>query len=308
MLEENKQKISENIVNIFDSLSYSEDYNFDIWITIIAFIITIFIAGYFYIKNKIRVQKTDWDDKKCNPLFMPFADTIKNNDSSKTETTDNFKECLNNVNYGIAMEVKSPIDAAMDIMLSIFGVLASGFSGVVNFITYLFSIIIQLFRVIIERLKVIVDNVRVQFIYIENFFQSIIGIITDIYYTITILIDSIKLSFSVISLTVLTGIVVPSIATLATLIVLTVIFGILAWVFGWWSPGFWVAYAFLLITLVVAAIFTAIVTYSWGYLSNFNQEIICQIDNCCDTNSNGYIPEDNRSDAIKSFCEKTFNN
>lgn len=306
MLEENKQEISKNIVNIFDKLSYSEDYNFDIWITIIAFIITIFIAGYFYIKNKIRVQKTNWDDEKCNPLFMPFADIIKNNDSSKTETTDNFKECLNNVNYGIAMEVKSPIDTAMDIMLSIFGVLSSGFSGVVNFITYLFSIIIQLFRVIIERLKVIVDNVRVQFIYIENFFQSIIGIIADIYYTITVLIDSIKLSFSVISLTILTAIVVPSIVSLSTLIVLTVVFGILAYVFGWWNFYFWIAYAVLLISLVVTAIFTAFVTYSWTYLSNFNEQIICQIDNCCDPDSSDYIRVDDRSSTIKAFCEKTF--
>jgi len=302
MLEENKQKISENIVNIFDSLSYSEDYNFDIWITIIAFIITIFIAGYFYIKNKIRVQKTKWDDEKCNPLFMPFADIIKNNDSSKTETTDNFKECLNNVNYGIAMEVKSPIDTAMDIMLSIFGVLASGFSGVVNFITYLFSIIIQLFRVIIERLKVIVDNVRVQFIYIENFFQSIIGIITDIYYTITVLIDSIKLSFSVISLTILTGIVVPSIATLAILVVLTSIYGVLAYLLGWWNIYFWFVFSFFLIALVISGIFTGITTYSWTYLSNFSQQTICQIDNCCDPNSSGY-----RSDYAESnYCKKTF--
>ena len=306
MIEENKQKISENIVNIFDSLSYSEDYNFDIWITIIAFIITIFIAGYFYIKNKIRVQKTHWDDEKCNPLFMPFADIIKNNDSSKTETTDNFKECLNNVNYGIAMEVKSPIDTAMDIMLSIFGVLASGFSGVVNFITYLFSIIIQLFRVIIERLKVIVDNVRVQFIYIENFFQSIIGIITDIYYTITVLIDSIKLSFSVISLTVLTGIVIPSIASLGTLIVLTFLFGILAWGFGWWNPIFWFIYSALLIALVVTAIFTGFVTYSYTYLGNFNQELICQINNCCDPDGGNYLPLDKRTPTINAFCEKTF--
>jgi hypothetical protein len=300
------EEIKQNIVNIFDELSYSEDYNFDIWITIIAFIITIFIAGYFYIKNKIRVQKTNWDDEKCNPLFMPFADVIKNNDSSKSETTDNFKECLNNVNYGIAMEVKSPIDAIMNIMSSVFGVLASGFSGVVNFITYLFSIIIQLFSVILEHLKVIVDNVRVQFIYIENFFQSVIGIITDIYYTITVLIDSIKLSFSVISLTVLTGIVLPSIASLATLIVLTVVFGILAWVFGWWNPGFWVAYSFFLILFVVTAIFTGFVTYSWTYLSNFNEQMICQINNCCDPDGSDYMPVNKRSSTIKAFCEKTF--
>jgi nitrate reductase NapE component len=308
MTEENNKVISNKIIKIFDELPYSEDYNFDIWITIIAFIITIFIAGYFYIKNKIRVQKTNWDDEKCNPLFMPFADIIKNNDSSKSETIDNFKECLNNVNYGIAMEVKNPIDAVMNIMLSIFGVLATGFSGVVNFITYLFSIIIKLFSVILEHLKVIVDNVRVQFIYIENFFQSIIGIIADIYYTLTILIDSIKLSISVVSLAILSGIVVPSIATLGTIIVLTFIYGILARALGWIFPSFWFIFSIMLILLIVSLIFSAIVTYLWTYLSSFNQELICQINNCCDTNSNGYIPEDNRSDAINSFCEKTFNN
>ena len=308
MTEENNKVISNKIIKIFDELPYSEDYNFDIWITIIAFIITIFIAGYFYIKNKIRVQKTNWDDEKCNPLFMPFADIIKNNDSSKSETIDNFKECLNNVNYGIAMEVKNPIDAVMNIMLSIFGVLATGFSGVVNFITYLFSIIIKLFSVILEHLKVIVDNVRVQFIYIENFFQSIIGIIADIYYTLTILIDSIKLSISVVSLAVLSGIVVPSIATLVTIIVLTFTYGILAWALGWIVPSFWFIFSIMLILLTVSSTFAGIVTYLWTYLSSFNQELICQINNCCDINSNGYILENNRSDAINSFCEKTFNN
>ncbi len=301
MTEDINKDISNKIIKIFDELPYSEDYNFDIWITIIAIFITISIASYFYIKNKIRVQKTNWDDEKCNPLFMPFADLIKNNNSTGDERQKNFKECLNNINYGIAMEVRSPIDAIMNIMSSIFGVLASGFSGVVNFITYLFSIIIQLFTVILEHLKVVVDNVRVQFIYIENFFQSIIGIITDIYYTITVLIDSIKLSFSVITLTILTGAVVPSIANVATLVVFAILYGILAYTLGWINPGFWVAFGIFSVLLFIALVFMVIILYLWKKMGGLTEQTLCQMNNCCDETSDGY-----RSDyAGSSFCRKT---
>ena len=45
--------IDENIKNVFENMSYSEQYNYDIWFTIIAIIIVLVLTIYFYIDNFI---------------------------------------------------------------------------------------------------------------------------------------------------------------------------------------------------------------------------------------------------------------
>ena len=68
--------IKDSINNYYENLTYTQEYMYDIWITIIIFLIVLIFVMYFYIKNTILSQKTTWNINKCNPLYMPFASLI----------------------------------------------------------------------------------------------------------------------------------------------------------------------------------------------------------------------------------------
>ena len=76
----------------------------------IIFIFTVLIM-YYYIKNNIPKIKADWSNKRCNPLYMPFAHLVKP-DKDKTKyqiISDNFGQCIHDVLYSIADDALAPL-------------------------------------------------------------------------------------------------------------------------------------------------------------------------------------------------------
>ena len=151
--------IDENIKNVFDNMSYSEQYNYDIWFTIIAIIIVLVLTIYFYIDNFIKSQRPNWKNNKCNPLYMPFASALAGdqdslNDPSGNFAEKNFNECLNDLTFGISLDAKQPINAIFGIFKSMFAFLASIVSQIVAFFMYLLNLIFQLVQQVLV-LKII---------------------------------------------------------------------------------------------------------------------------------------------------------
>ena len=76
----------------------------------IVFIFTILIM-YYYIKNQLPKLKADWSNKRCNPLYMPFAHLVKP-DKTKTDyeiISHNFGQCIHDVLYNIADDALAPL-------------------------------------------------------------------------------------------------------------------------------------------------------------------------------------------------------
>jgi len=91
--------------------SYISKYGIDIVITIIIiFMYSIFIT-YHYVKNHIPQIKKTWPMNKCNPLYMPFASLVleNNTQSSLKVIENNFNGCIENILQSTIQESLEPI-------------------------------------------------------------------------------------------------------------------------------------------------------------------------------------------------------
>ena len=263
--------IDENIKNVFDNMSYSEQYNYDIWFTIIAIIIVLVLTIYFYIDNFIKSQRPNWKNNKCNPLYMPFADVLAGSvdadgnqiDPSGNFAEKNFNECLNDLTFGISLDVKQPINIIFGIFKSMFAFLASIVSQIVAFFMYLLNLIFQLFNALVERLKLILHQVNIVLIRGNTFLQNIIYTLQDIYFTVVVGVSLLKTligaSLNVMATTFLIGGVTQFTVILISLIVYIAIASILSASFflAPFSIPFWVlvgTYTVLMLVSIVVMI------------------------------------------------------
>ena len=258
--------IDENIKNVFDNMSYSEQYNYDIWFTIIAIIIVLVLTIYFYIDNFIKSQRPNWKNNKCNPLYMPFADALAGSvdadgnqiDPSGNFAEKNFNECLNDLTFGISLDAKQPINAIFGIFKSMFAFLASIVSQIVAFFMYLLNLIFQLFNALVERLKLILHQVNIVLIRGNTFLQNIIYSLQDIYFTVVVGVELLKTlivaSLNVMASTFLIGGIAQFGAVLNPLIVFITIA-------SFFSASFFLA-PFSLPFWALAAIYTVLVIVS----------------------------------------------
>lgn len=275
---------NENIFNKinthFDNSKYSELYSNDIWFTIIIFLVVIFIALYFFIIGSIKSYKNSWQQNKCNPLFMPFASLINNEESKGSEmdyTINNFNECLNILNAELAREAKKPINTLSQSVEGIFGSVYNGFIELQKFLAYLFNLILELFKLIMDKLTVILINIKLFFMNANEFLRKIISSITVVFYTLVLLIKSFRLIFVLFVLGWLLTMVIPASMTVVGLLIVLVILVItfsklmaipfIGWVLALflivviisYTIGFIVAIIFLIVVLLMYVLFNRFV-------------------------------------------------
>lgn len=218
-----------NINSHHDNITFSELYQNDIWFTIIVFIIVIVISIYFFIISSLRSYKMEWNNNKCNPLLMPFASIINNEDSIDNEflyIINNFNECLNTLNAELAFEAKNPLDDILASIKNFFGLLYQMFIDVIKFIVYLFELILQFFKMILDKFKGLLLHIKLFFINTNDFLSRILSMFTVIFYTIVLLIRSWRLMFVVFVFGWLLTIVIPasiSLFTVLTLLITTIV-------------------------------------------------------------------------------------
>lgn len=254
--------IDKNIINVFDNMYYSEQYNYDIWFTIIAFIIAMVLTIYFYIDNFIKSQRPNWKNNKCNPLYMPFAGVLAGdqdylNDPSGNFAEKNFNECLNDLTFGISLDAKQPINAIFGIFKSMFAFLASIVSQIVAFFMYLLNLIFQLFNALVERLKLILHQVNIVLIRGNTFLQNIIYTLQDIYFTLVVGVSLLKTvigaSLSVMASTFL----ISGISQFAAILTPLIVFIFTATSLSWFPPVaavFWALVAIYTVLLLISLV------------------------------------------------------
>ena len=104
---------------------------------------------------------------------------------------------------------------------------------------YLLELLYKIYELVIERLKIVLASINKLFIGIGDFFNHILGLISNLYYTLILLVDSLKYVFNIISLNFFTVGLLPN-----TIIVCTVAFVIMITALtipismGWLFPPF----------------------------------------------------------------------
>jgi hypothetical protein len=275
--------IDKKINDFNDNASYYELFNYDIWITIIAFIIVFFIASYYIIKSSIRSYKATWENNKCNPLMMPFASIINPelaNGDDYGYTLDNFNDCLNALNAELATDMTKPINQIKENLDGFYRNLYNVAETTMHHLGALFTLIMEFFAIFITKLKMLIFNSQLVFITINDFFAKLVSILTVIYYTIILLVGAYRLIFVVALLGFLLTIVVPAsaIVTIQTILLVNHVVRLALFAPALpWSLGFFLSTIILLIinivTFIIALVFFIIIMIIYMALRGFVGEI-----------------------------------
>ena len=270
-----------NVIN--DNASYYELFNYDIWITIIIFIIVFFIASFYIIKSSIRAYKADWENNKCNPLMMPLASMINPelaNGDDYGYTLNNFTECLNTLNAELATDMTKPIHQIKNNLDNFYTNLYSVAETTLGYLAALFTLIAQFFAIFIEKLRQLILNSQLVFITINDFFAKLVSILTVIYYTLLLLIGAYRLIFVVALLGFLLTILTPAgaIVTIQTILLVQHVVRL-----AFFAPALpWTLVVFIptvitlvinIFTFIIALVFFVIVVIIYKALSGFVKEI-----------------------------------
>lgn len=278
---DNHKNLSNIINDYFDKTPYFDLYNLDIWITIVIIFIVLLIVIYYFSINTLKNQKIYFQQNKCNPFIMPFASTIQSETDSSFNAT-NFQDCLNKTNFNIASDAFSPLDGFFGSIIQFFNYLGQMVTNFTSFLMYLLGLLFKLYKIVIERFRIILSAINETFIGIGDFFNHILGLITNLYYTIILLVDSLKYVFTIIALAFTYTATFPAIIVASTSFVIMITALTIAVSMGWLFPPFapfsmmWLFGIFgtTLITFLVSLSISIILSVLGNILSSFAIQMI----------------------------------
>lgn len=133
---ENKIKSATKIKNIYDNLTYLDQYGNSVFLFLI--ITTILVLAHTYLRVMINIQpiKDDWINQRCKPNIIPLAGFInKPIDQTITEyTSDNFTFCVQGILKNITGYALEPIQFVTNTFQSIFDGMKEEINSIRNMI------------------------------------------------------------------------------------------------------------------------------------------------------------------------------
>lgn len=201
--------LNTNIKNYFDNISFSSKYSFDIFITFILFLITFLIILKFLLSNYLKVSKNDWENNKCNPIYMPFGKDITNN-KDELFNVKNMNKCINENLYGVSHSFFEPIKSSLVHIMSFFSFLGLLFSKIISIFGWIFKFVKFIFTIIFEYIKKIGKTIESIFTNIYSVFEEIINSIKIIAMTMRLTIETILLSLTLVVVAWFMGACVPT--------------------------------------------------------------------------------------------------
>lgn len=87
----------DEINQLYRNRGYMDRYGIHVWISLITCVVFLLAIGYYYVNNHMKSLQSDWDELRCNPVAMPFAGMIHQEEglSAAEYTQQNFTRCLN---------------------------------------------------------------------------------------------------------------------------------------------------------------------------------------------------------------------
>lgn len=265
-INNNIKNINENLFitnkmnSYYENLTYYNKYNFDIWITVIIFLIVLYVVIYYFILNNLQMIKNDWDKYKCNPFYMPFA-SIVNSENSEF-SNNNYKQCLNQSNFKLGIKISKPFDFIFYIFKLIFSVISSVILMVIRFIVYILMIIVRIFRAILDRILKIFDELNMIFLRLVDMVNHTLSIFTVIYYLCLKVVELVRFVFVLIQFAFFGVVVIPVITANGLLALLLIIQAFIAFIFtinpftSWLGAIYWGIWGILLIVFILSTILT----------------------------------------------------
>ena len=111
------------INELYDNLTYFDNYGTSVILFIILTIIVFVTHSYFIVLTQLQPIKDDWANQRCKPQNIPFAGMInKPVDKTSTEyTQENFNYCIQDVLTGITGTALQPLTYITSGLTDVYG-------------------------------------------------------------------------------------------------------------------------------------------------------------------------------------------
>lgn len=256
--------LTKAVNKLYEKTSYLDRYGGSLVFAVFTIIGVCMFFTYYYLKNNSDVIKNNWQQNRCNPLYIPFAGLIINpKNMSKSEyATNNFFHCFGVILKDVVEAALAPIQAASLLMSASVSLIVGTMNNLMGAIFHLRNAFSGGFNLMGNRSLNALTLIAKLSKLIQNSFMQGQGILVTIMYIFFTAYDMLSSFFFILIIAALVFLA----ASLAAMIVawlLYVIFSaipIIGWILGplflFTAIGLTLAYVVVLIMVIVVIVFT----------------------------------------------------
>jgi hypothetical protein len=209
-----------DIDSLYKNRGYLESYGSDVFITIFLISCTIGITSYSTYQSLLLQIKQNWNENRCNPIYMPFAGVIMPQPGISTmETTiENFSYCIKQDSSMVFSIALMPLEFAMYLIIDFIDTVMDAIMAFMKLIQWLKDqlggIIASLYNQI---LKFIIPLIEIT-IHIRDMLAKINGVaVTSLFITMNVYNTTISGIINI--MTILTDLLILLIAVIVAMLV-----------------------------------------------------------------------------------------
>lgn len=198
---------------LYEKQGYFAKYSSDIWISLLILVVSFIIICYNAYKSVLTQIKSNWNEHKCSPIYLPFAGLIMpEKDKSAIETTiENFEYCLQTDISSIFGIIMMPIEFAIYVTVDCIDGITTIFVALATFVEYLKSLLSGIFAEIFNKILYIIIPLIVMMLKIRDSSAKTSGVLVA---SIQSVINFLNLTTSIMST------------------LLTIVLDVIAWAIG----------------------------------------------------------------------------
>ena len=206
---------SSKINNMYQNLSYFDNYGSSVFIFIVLIIILFLSFSYFQVMNQLKPIKDDGAAKRCSPKVIPFAGLINKPDNMSVVdfTGQNFTYCMQNILTSITGDAVQPLTYITAGLSEIFKELFEALQFIRNMMANIRASMASIAKEIMGRVLNIMTPLQTIIIAVMDSMQKINGVLTaglytslGTYYALKSLLGAI-VQFIIIILIILVGLI-----------------------------------------------------------------------------------------------------
>jgi hypothetical protein len=211
----------EKINELYKNRGYFERYGGDVCISIGLVIATLLITGYSSYQSVMAQVKTNWNQHRCNPIYMPFAGIIMPQPGSTTAetTTSNFSYCIKQDVSAVFSIALMPLEFAMYLIIDFIDAVLSAIMAIMEFIQWLKDQLGGIFATLYNKIVYFLVPLIEMIIHLRDMIAKLNGVAITALYT-AMNIYNITISGILNIMVILNNILIATIAIMLGMIIL----------------------------------------------------------------------------------------
>jgi len=236
-----------NIKNLYDGLTYFDQYGFSFILFILITILLILLISACISLSNIKNIKADWANQRCKPHIIPIAGLINKPDNMSFNdfTKQNFAYCTQNILKGLSGNALEPLNFITKTFNSIIDYIKQAINNIRAMTNKVRNFFITFAKEIMNRLLNLIITIQEMIVKFKDFAMKVQGTMVASVFSVLGVYFSLKSAL---------GIIVKFIVTLLIAMVAAII---MFWLFPFtWGTAIAGTAAYVAITIPLALILT----------------------------------------------------